>query len=476
VTLKQSPFIRALTAFLALPGVIAYAIPAALAWPIAIVRPAGVVLMAVGSLLLLWCVRDFYVTGKGTLAPWDPPRTLVTRGLYRFSRNPMYVAVSIVLVGWAVAAASPRLWLYAVAVMVAFHLRVVFFEERRLAESQRSAWPRYRASVPRWIFPTRRALVISIAAVIVALPLAGLIFEAYMDGRTRREFPPPGMFVDVGGRQIHLLCIGEGAPIVFYEASGFGLSSMQAQTVRERVASRTRVCSYDRPGMGWSDPAPSVLTIGELARDLAVLQDRAALPAPFLIVASSVGGLNAEMFARRYPERVAGLILLDAGTSQLVRAGLQEVPNLPTTIGTAMASSIAQLGAVRLLDPFRMIGDSDEMRRARGFTYGGRAISGLGALVHGRAETLREFDNAPPLRADLPITVLSASDPRMVDIPGLRDASAARSAIRLRAHEAFAKQSTRGTWRIVPKSEHLIYSSNPDVVIDEIFAMLELIK
>jgi pimeloyl-ACP methyl ester carboxylesterase/protein-S-isoprenylcysteine O-methyltransferase Ste14 len=468
-----SPLLRALAAFLILPGLIAYAVPALLAWPIVIVRPAGVVVMAIGTLLLLWCARDFYVTGKGTLAPWDPPRTLVTVGLYRFSRNPMYVAIGVLLAGWALATGSTRLWLYAFALMVAFHLRVVFYEERRLADAHRAAWPRYRASVPRWIFPTRRALGLAIAAMVVAVPLAGLIFEAYMDGRTRREFPPPGMFVDVGGRQIHLLCIGEGSPIVFYEASGFGLSSMQAQTVRERVSSRTRVCSYDRPGMGWSDPAPSVLTVGELARDLAVLQDRASLPAPFLVVASSVGGLNAEMFARRYPERVAGLILLDAGTSQLVRAGLQELPNVPTTIGSAIVATIAQLGAVRLLDPFRMIGDSDDMRRARGYTYGGRAIGGLAALVRGRHETLRQFDEAPPLRADLPIAVLSASDPRMIDIPGLRDASAARSAVRLRGHEAFAKQSTRGTWKTIPNSEHLIYSSNPDVVIDEIFAMLD---
>jgi pimeloyl-ACP methyl ester carboxylesterase/protein-S-isoprenylcysteine O-methyltransferase Ste14 len=465
-----------LTAFLVLPGVMAYAAPAVLAWPITIARPAGVVLIAIGTLLLLWCVRDFYVVGKGTVAPWDPPRTLVSVGLYRFSRNPMYVAMSLTLIGWAVATASTRLWLYAFALMVAFLLRVMVSEERRLAEAHRAAWPRYRAATPRWIFPSRRALVLTVAAGVVAVPLAGLIFEAYMDGRTRREFPPPGTFVDVGGRQVHLLCIVEGSPIVFYEASGFGLSSMQAQTVRERVSSRTRVCSYDRPGMGWSDPAPSVLTAGELARDLAVLQDRASLPAPFLIVASSVGGLNAEMFARRYPERVAGLILLDAGTSQLLRAGLQEMPNLPTTIGTSVVANVAQLGAVRLLDPFRMTGDSDDMRRARGLTYGGRAISGLAALVRGREETLRQFDEAPPLRADLPITVLSASDPRMLDIPGLRDASAARSAVRLQGHEAFAKQSTRGTWKTVPNSEHLIYSSNPDVVIDEIFAMLEVIR
>lgn len=473
---RPSRFVRALLAFLALPGLIAYAVPALFAWPIAIVRPAGAGLMAVGTALLLWCVRDFHVIGKGTLASWDPPHTLVTTGLYRFSRNPMYVAVIVLLIGWAVATASTRLWIYAFFIMVAFHLRTVFFEERWLAEAHRKDWPRYRASVPRWVFPTRRAFVLSIAAVVVAIPLAGLIFEAYMDGQARREFPAPGMMVDVGGRQLHVLCIGDGSPIVFYEASGFGLSSMQAQTVRERVSSRTRVCSYDRAGMGWSDPAPSVLTAGDLAQDLAVLQDRASLPAPFVIVASSVGGVTAEMFARRYPERTAGLILLDAGNSSLVRNFFEDYPPWLASAAVSTFTGSAQLGALRVINPFQMIGDDDEMRRARGFTYGGRALGTIAALLRGRSETIRQFDAAPPLRTDMPIAVLSAADPRMLDIPGLRQLGVSRSAVRLQSHEAFAKQSTQGTWKVVPKSEHLIYSSNPDVVIDEIFAMLEILR
>jgi protein-S-isoprenylcysteine O-methyltransferase Ste14 len=54
-----------------------------------------------GIFALVWCVRDFYVSGRGTLAPWDPPTRLVIIGLYRFLRNPMYVAVLTILVGWA---------------------------------------------------------------------------------------------------------------------------------------------------------------------------------------------------------------------------------------------------------------------------------------------------------------------------------------------------------------------------------------
>jgi protein-S-isoprenylcysteine O-methyltransferase Ste14 len=104
-----------------------------------------------GFLLLLWCVRDFYVTGKGTLAPWSPPRNLVTVGLYRFSRNPMYVAVALMLAGWTVSAWSSSLAIYTCFVIVAFHLRVVFGEEPWLARTHGAAWDEYKARVPRWL-------------------------------------------------------------------------------------------------------------------------------------------------------------------------------------------------------------------------------------------------------------------------------------------------------------------------------------
>jgi hypothetical protein len=81
-------------------------------------------LLAAGGFLLLWCVRDFYVEGKGTLAPWSPPQHLVVSGLYRLSRNPMYVAVLLILSGWATGFRSRALTIYAVCVAIAFHVRL----------------------------------------------------------------------------------------------------------------------------------------------------------------------------------------------------------------------------------------------------------------------------------------------------------------------------------------------------------------
>jgi len=112
--------------------------------------PFGLVLIAFGTFALLWCVRDFYVSGKGTLAPWSPPRELVVVGLYRYSRNPMYVAVALILLGWAVSFFSVGLLIYALAVAVAFQLRVVFGEEPWLARTHGAAWQRYTRRVRRW--------------------------------------------------------------------------------------------------------------------------------------------------------------------------------------------------------------------------------------------------------------------------------------------------------------------------------------
>jgi protein-S-isoprenylcysteine O-methyltransferase Ste14 len=148
-------FARALLAFLALPGVVAFAIP--IAWLVAsshaqLVQPLGLAPLVVGSLALLWCVRDFYVSGKGTLAPWAPPMHLVVVGLYRYTRNPMYVAVCLILVGWAWSFGLPGLWVYAIIVAIAFHLRVVLGEEPWLARNHGARWQEYASRVPRWFF------------------------------------------------------------------------------------------------------------------------------------------------------------------------------------------------------------------------------------------------------------------------------------------------------------------------------------
>jgi protein-S-isoprenylcysteine O-methyltransferase Ste14 len=144
-------FWHAVIAFLVLPGTIAFAVPWLLRPAPGQLHVAGISVLVTGIVLLMWCVRDFYVAGRGSLAPWAPPKRLVVVGLYRMSRNPMYIAVLIILCGWATAFASPSLWIYAAVVAIAFHLRVTLAEEPWLARTHGAQWAAYRARVPRWL-------------------------------------------------------------------------------------------------------------------------------------------------------------------------------------------------------------------------------------------------------------------------------------------------------------------------------------
>ena len=147
-------FLRALLAFLVLPAVVAGIVPLALLpedrWRVQGTF-AGWPVLGSGILVLLICVHDFYVFGKGTLAPWDPPKRLVTDGLYKFVRNPMYVAVVCIVAGWGLITGSYLLAGYAAFLVVGFHVRVVAYEEPKLARQFPADWLPYSGRVNRWL-------------------------------------------------------------------------------------------------------------------------------------------------------------------------------------------------------------------------------------------------------------------------------------------------------------------------------------
>jgi len=119
----------------------------------------AVTLLTIGGSIYAWCVWDFAAFGRGTPAPIDAPRRLIVRGLYRYTRNPMYVGVLTVLLGWAALFQATRVLLYAVCAGVCFHLFVVLYEERYLARQFGAEYHDYCASVGRWLphFHSRHA-------------------------------------------------------------------------------------------------------------------------------------------------------------------------------------------------------------------------------------------------------------------------------------------------------------------------------
>lgn len=112
---------------------------------------AGIALMAIGAAIVLICVMRFVTDGKGTISPLDPTRKLVIRGLYRYSRNPMYVGVTTLLIGEAVFWWSPELLLYLAIVFLAFNLVILLHEEPRLRREFGDEYREYVSKVGRWL-------------------------------------------------------------------------------------------------------------------------------------------------------------------------------------------------------------------------------------------------------------------------------------------------------------------------------------
>jgi pimeloyl-ACP methyl ester carboxylesterase len=159
----------------------------------------------------------------------------------------------------------------------------------------------------RW---TKRTLI-GLCGLIVVVALTGAAYQWIATRNDLAANPPPGRLVDVGGHKLHIWCTGSGAPTVILE-TGLGGSSASWGFVQPEVAKFTRVCSYDRAGMGYSDPGPSPRTARRIARELAQLLDRASISGPLVPVGASTGGFIVRVFASEHPERVVGLVLVDA--------------------------------------------------------------------------------------------------------------------------------------------------------------------
>src|SRR5262245_17627964 len=146
------------------------------------------------------------------------------------------------------------------------------------------------------------------------LLFAGVSGATYQWIATRRDLaatPPPGRLVDIGGYRLHLWCTGSGKPAVILE-SGLGGGAFSWPYVQREVAGFTQVCSYDRAGFGYSDPAPGPRTSRQIARELHQLVERGGIEESLILVGASFGGFTARVFASDYPERIAGLVLVDA--------------------------------------------------------------------------------------------------------------------------------------------------------------------
>jgi pimeloyl-ACP methyl ester carboxylesterase len=156
--------------------------------------------------------------------------------------------------------------------------------------------------------------------------------------------------VDVGGYSLHINCVGQGSPTVLLDG-GSGEMSADWVWVQQEVSDTTRVCAYDRAGMGWSEMGPEPRDAGQIPSELHTLLSKAGIEGPYVLVGHSFGGMYMQMYAARYPDEVAGVALVDSPTEpdQFSPRSEARDGDEPQEQSFAVVSLLARLGVVRLL-------------------------------------------------------------------------------------------------------------------------------
>jgi pimeloyl-ACP methyl ester carboxylesterase len=152
--------------------------------------------------------------------------------------------------------------------------------------------------------------LIWIAGLLFLALLGGIAYQRLGQKRDGRLHLPPGRLVDLGTHRLHLMDEGRGSPTIILEA-GLMSTILSWTTIQRELAGSHRVISYDRAGLGWSDPGPMPRTAERMVDELHSLLERAAIPSPYLLVGHSFGGLTMPLFAARYPKETAGMVLVD---------------------------------------------------------------------------------------------------------------------------------------------------------------------
>jgi pimeloyl-ACP methyl ester carboxylesterase len=158
-------------------------------------------------------------------------------------------------------------------------------------------------------------LVLGFLVIIAACVCVGAVYNTIILRSLRTAYPVPGDFYQVDGHTMHLYCIGTGSPTVVLE-SGLGDDWIYWQKVQPEVEKSTRVCSYDRAGLGWSAPQPTPRDAEAISSQLHTLLLTANEHGPFLLVGASAGGFYVRQYFSSFPADVAGVVFVDSSVPE----------------------------------------------------------------------------------------------------------------------------------------------------------------
>ena len=302
--------------------------------------------------------------------------------------------------------------------------------------------------------------MVGLAGLVVFVLLAGVVYQFVATKIDEYRYPAPGEMVEVGDYSLHLDCTGEaGAPTVVMDA-GLGGTVLDWQLVQPEVSKFARVCTYDRAGMGWSELGAKPRTSQQIVEELHVLLGNAGVQGPYVLVGHSFGGTNVQLYASRYPDEVAGMVLVDSATEDKMLVALTEELQ-----GSPVRNKIlATIGVTRL--PYTLGGETDE--RAAISTHAKDTYE-VADEVSSWEESFEQRLASPLSLGDKPLIVLTAG---AFQVPP--DAGIPQEQIDafVEAHSEFQadlpRHSQNSKQIVAEDSGHYIQVEQPDLVIDAI--------
>jgi len=247
---------------------------------------------------------------------------------------------------------------------------------------------------------------------LLAFAIIGAIYQVVATQIDQRTYSPPGEIVDVNGHLMHINCIGEGSPTVILETANLGMSAHWVR-VQQQLAQTTQVCAYDRAGLGWSESSPEPRDARQITGELhTLLKGAADTEGPYVLVGHSYGGLYAQMYAARYSEEVAGLVLVDSShPEQFTRSPEGRAMYEQTRRIGAVIPWLARLGVIRLSNFYPAHPDLPSRQREQ--------IAAFNSSTQQVATAVEEFGATPETSAqvrsigslgDIPLSVISAGE------------------------------------------------------------------
>lgn len=332
----------------------------------------------------------------------------------------------------------------------------------KFARERGSSHTQKRSRLWRW---TKRVLA-GVAGLVALLLLTGATYQFITTKIDERKYPPPGRLVDVGGYRLHLYCVGEGTPTVVLDA-GLGGGVLDWSTVQPEVSKFARVCTYDRAGMAWSDSGVGPRTSRQVVAELHALLGNAGERAPYVLVGHSISGIHVQLYAGRYPDEVAGLVLVDSShEDQLSRKGMTAIPSFyPPLI-----KAVSPFGVVRLMDlvgtPSANMPHGVGAERAAIYSHT-RSMYSYADEISAIPVSMEQLRAAPMRLGDKPLIVLTRGMKEASNMGSPEEAEQAEQAwAELQAD--LARRSSSGRQIIAEKSGHYIQFDQPDLVIDAI--------